>query len=308
MSFAEQDFSDWLLRNKALLEQACGRATEEGFVGLNAQQLDAANKSLSNLYADTSAGIPLSGGDCDYSLKGVGPLYTGHYHGKRVHDALAVLTACRSYFLNEPYRILDVGSGTGAVLWAWALIAVFSEKCGFTPPKHTWLSIDSSQEMTDHNSRLWSQFVAVFPGVEKLVQRETPLVVDWRSQSVPSADIVLGSYLFSRRESDDSTRTAREFADFLQRTGAFGILIWIKPTKRKTFDSLRNELKSWTNSDPPTLYKCPLRGRMQACLEIAKKTFTARKLPVDDAWDRHFNWGKAPTDVDVCLMGRKKRH
>ncbi len=95
MKSFEESFSDWIQAKKRALDDACGAAMQDGIAGLTGPQLAAANEALNELYADTSSAVALPGGDCDYSLRGVGPLYTGHWHGKRVHDGLSVLLPLR---------------------------------------------------------------------------------------------------------------------------------------------------------------------------------------------------------------------
>jgi hypothetical protein len=68
MSSFDASFSTWLKSKAKALDNACGTAMESGLGGLSGAELEAANKSLNNLYADTSLGLALPGGDCDYSL------------------------------------------------------------------------------------------------------------------------------------------------------------------------------------------------------------------------------------------------
>jgi hypothetical protein len=91
MTHFETRFISWLRRKKPVLDDACCEAIHDGLRVLDTSQLNAANTSINNLYASDFGGGWGPGVDCDYTLAGVGPLYTAHFHGKRVHDALSYL-------------------------------------------------------------------------------------------------------------------------------------------------------------------------------------------------------------------------
>ena len=263
MTSFEASFSAWLKAKASDLDDACGAAMQDGLVGLSGSELDAANKSLSTLYADTSSGTVLRGGDCDYSLKGMGPLYTGHWHGKRTHDGLSVILPLRSLLSGQPTNVVDIGAGTDAALWAWTLIACFADANRSPYPVHTWTSIDSSRDMIAQSNRLWASMCAVLPDAARVVNRQSALLGDWRKPpSLPANAIVVGSYLFSKTDADDSRRTAPAFAAFLKGIHAAAIVLWTTKNKRGVLDRIRTELIWWKNHTPQTLFDCPLQGTM----------------------------------------------
>lgn len=305
MSSFESSFYSWLSSKATALEGACGAAMQDGMVGLSGPELDAANRSLSNLYADTSSGMALPGGDCDYSLKGIGPLYTGHWHGKRVHDGVSVLLPLRSALSARSLDVIDVGAGTGAALWAWTLIACFARGRGAPLPVHTWTSIDASTDMLAQGDRLWDRLRGVLPQAANVVKRRAPLCGDWRNPpALLAGDVVVGSYVFSRTDSDDPVGTAKAFAGFVNNARASTLAIWTKENKSAVLSELRTKLRLWKDHTPHQMFDCPLQGRMRKCLEVAGKKFAALNLPSDAEWSKRFNWGRAPTDASLLAMAR----
>lgn len=300
-------FCLWLKAKQNQLDLICGEALVEGFRALNGQDLELANQSLNSLYADTSSGSPLPGGDCDYSLPGVGPLYTPHWHGKRVHDGLAVLTPLIDMLADKPLSVLDVGAGTGGALWAWALTCCYLSEEKITVPKHQWFSLDSSASMIDQSERLWEYFYKSIPKVTEVVDRQTPVCRDWRNAGTQlTADLILGSYVFSRNDADDAAKTAAAFVELLNKTGASRLAIWTRTNKSRVQDELRKLLSNWTDVSPQSknLFLCPLRGRMKSCLEATISRFKHYNLPIDQNWARRFNWGNSPTEAAVLAMRR----
>lgn len=297
----EASLSTW---SKAL-DNACGAAMQDGIAGLSAAELDAANRSVSNLYADTSWEVALPGGDCNYSLKGIGALYTGHWHGKRVHDGLSVLLPLRSFFSGRQIHVVDVGAGTGAALWAWTLIACYASKFGTPLPMLTWTSIDVSTDMLAQNDRLWARLCRVLPQAVQVVNRRAPLFGDWRNPpALPTGAVIVASYVFSRTESNDWAGTAKAMAAFVNNAQASAIAIWTKANKSAVLGRLRTLLAGWNDCTPGSLFHCPLHGQMRNCLSVARKTFAAVNLPFDAEWPRRFNWGRAPTDASLLAMAR----
>lgn len=305
MSSFEDSFSTWLKSQKSSLDLACGDAVRAGLAGLNVAEFTAANKSLNNLYADTSSGVAIPGGDCDYSLKGIGQLYTAHWHGKRMHDALSVLVPLRALFSGRRSNVVEVGAGTGAALWAWTLLTCYAIQARTPLPVVSWTSLDSSADMLAQNERLWKFFSGRFLQTRKVVNRQTVQCANWRSPpSLPNKPAIVGSYVFSRLESSNATRTAKAFAAFVNSCGACAVVVWTKSNKSGVLNGLRNELQNWTDLTPQSLFACPLGGRMHKCLSVVSSTATALNVNPDPEWPKRFNWGKAPSDVSVLAMIR----
>lgn len=102
----------------------------------------------------------LSCGDvCYYDTPAVPPLYLYWYQVKRVHDVLAVLhdayvRARRER--NQVFRVIDLGSGAGAVTWALALLRSSYRSLGHRPLPFVVEEVDSSPWMVAVADRMWS--------------------------------------------------------------------------------------------------------------------------------------------------------
>lgn len=281
---------------------------QDGLTEVSAPDLEAANQSINNLYFEKGPGKVFRERDCDYSLPGIGPLYTGHWHGKRVHEALAILMPLRAILSGRPMNVIDVGAGTDAVLWAWTLIASFAKSQDSPPlPVHSWTSVDSSQEMIAQSNRLWTKLCALLPDAARVVKRQPPLWTDWRKpRSLPANAIVLGSYLFSKADADASRRTAPTFAAFLNKTHASAVVLWTTKNKRGVLDRTRTELAGWWDVAPPILFDCPLQGQMRKCLAVMEHAADTLGIERDVQWDSRFNWGLAPLYTWLLAMAASK--
>ncbi len=302
-------FGHWLLTRKQRLDEACAAAFRSGADRLSAAELKAANLSMKSLYAACDADRYTCGGDCDYALAGAGVMYTGHFHGKRVHDSMAVLETLPDMFRTKELHICDVGAGSGAALWAWALIACYLRDIKTECPVHNWTSIDSSPCMLEQNERLWLELCKVLPDVQKVVSRQVPICTDWRTQhTIPTGAVVIGGYLFSREDSTRHTRTARAFASTLQDSGAAAVVLWTAESKTIVMRRLIRQLKGWDDQSPKNLAKCPLDGRMLQCIYAAQSAFRSVALPIDTDWPQRYNWGSYPTKATALAMVRKDQY
>ena len=309
MNKFESHFNGWLRPWQSqrcdACGDACGDAMQDGIAPLSGPELDGANKSLNNLYADTSSGWACAGGDCDYSLPGTGPLYTGHWHGKRVHDGLSVLLPLLPVLSARPVCVIDIGAGTGAALWAWTLLARCAQEWGSPLPVHSWYSIDCSQSMLKQSDRLWGKLCRVLPNAPELVNRQPAALCDWRNHPpLPTGALVVGSYLFARADLTNPAATAAAFVAFLTRLTASGVVLWTKPNKCAVQDGVKTQLVGWIDRTPLKLFDCALQGQMRKCLSVAQAKFVEVNLPRDPEWNKRLNWGCAPTKVARLAMTR----
>jgi hypothetical protein len=307
MNSFEDGFRLWLRRKQTALDAACSKAIKDGLQGLDATNLNAANESLSKLYASDSGFGYGPGSDCDYSLKGVGSLYTGHWHGKRVHDSLAFLVALRSAFSMKPVHVLDIGAGTGAVLWAWTLLATFSREIGNPMPVHSWTSLDSSSEMLAQNKRLWERLCQVLPNANRVVARALTLCGDWRNHpTLPSNGTIIGSFLFSRHDLSNPVETSKIFADFVSKSAASVVMLSTRPNKRAVLDRLKTRLAGWTETEAPALFTSSLKGELRACQIAVKEAFARHTVACEAKTLGKFHWGGAASNACLLWMVREQ--
>ncbi|MBO0697501.1 MAG: hypothetical protein J2P46_03840 [Zavarzinella sp.] len=306
MSSFESRFTTWLRRKRSALDEACANAIREGLKGLGAMELNAANASVTNLYASDFGGGYGPGSDCDYSLKGVGPLYAGHWHGKRIHDSLSFLVPLRGVLSGQPLQIVDVGAGTGALLWAWVLIASFSREVGSPLPNHTWTSLDSSSEMLGQGERLWTSLCKVLPAARQVVTSRPPVCGDWRTPpALPRADMVIGSFLLSRRDLGDPARTAKDLEAFLNRVSASAFLTWTKDNKSAVLDHLKKLFSGWKDAQISDLFKSPLSGPLRACRSAVQEALArSGAICEPESLEKQIIWGGATTKAYLLWMMR----
>jgi hypothetical protein len=296
---SNHEFQVWLSEKRSLLDRACGEAIAEGLSGLSPLDLNRPDVSLRRLYKKSS-----SVGDCDYDLKGIAALYTGHWQGKRVHDALQILVPLVPRLARRKWSIVELGAGTGAVLWAWTLIACFAHEKGTPLPIHTWTSLDASQEMATQSNRLWKSLCESLPLASRVVDRKPPIVDDWRNlPAVPRKGIVISSYLFSWEEADDPEATAASMTTFVHHSHAFAILFWTKASKSPILKGVESRLESWTTISP-SLFRSPLKGAMSACEAAAREAFRRIGVSASKTAFEDFHWGGASTDASLLLMTR----
>ncbi|MBX3385691.1 MAG: hypothetical protein KF768_03890 [Phycisphaeraceae bacterium] len=117
----------------------------------------------------------------DYSLRSSGPMYSILFHGRRLHDAIChIYTALRHWQTDRPRAVIDYGTGTGAVVWAMAILYL----SGCLPKPKRPLQIvayDTSAAMLDEAKALWHDFACRASRVREMVD------VQWTCD--PSADV-----------------------------------------------------------------------------------------------------------------------
>ncbi len=129
----------------------------------------------------------LSRRDCDYTSGAIGPAYTAYYHARKVHDAVFYLQALAQAVPSTPIRtIVDLGAGTGAVLWA----AVFHRFLGFGPlaaDKLRIICVEPAGPMRCEGEHLWRALCTRCADVPARVDAE------WVSSADPQWSNSLGA-------------------------------------------------------------------------------------------------------------------
>lgn len=169
-----------------------------------AHELLARPNGLYDLRAATDEAYALSRGhDLCYDRPSTGLAYGLWYHARRVNTCLRQVLP--SLLGAPPGRLVvyDLGAGTGAFLWAFALAAYAIRRCGGTPPALHVVNVDSSPVMLDYLARAWRHLVRALPGVEEGVAWECA-VNSWTRTAPAVAEAWLcASYLFDHSDKVD---------------------------------------------------------------------------------------------------------
>jgi hypothetical protein len=103
--------------------------------------------------------LGLSNGEvCYYDSPALPLLYMSWYQVSRIHDVLALVHAAYQRALRaraEVFRVVDLGSGLGAVSWALVVLRRTYAVLGHTSLPCVVQEIDSSPFMVDHADRIW---------------------------------------------------------------------------------------------------------------------------------------------------------
>lgn len=203
--------------------------------------------------------------------------------------------------------MVDLGTGTGAVLWAWTLISCFARENKTPLPVLSWTSLDSSSEMLAQNERLWSKLCEVLPEPSRVVTRHPPQRADWRNPPAISAGATfVGSYLFSRQEASSpaAATTAGGFAALVNNTSAAAILIWVKQNKSAILEGIRQRLATWKDESPQPPFESYLQGGLARCQGTLQQVFSHHGVPCDTSLLKKLHWGGAPPNALVLRLVR----
>jgi len=176
----------------------------------------------------------VSGGDADYDWPESGWHYASWYHARRVLTSLLPLWHAFERSKGSPLHIVDLGCGTGAVLWAANLLALHANKHGNLPrpERVTYAGLDGSPIMLEWAERLWAS-----------IQRDRQCVEDVRfdlnnwhdalPKSTQGAHLwISASYLLDSSDRDRFEEVSRRFTELVRRAAPSGI--WIQSSARKT--------------------------------------------------------------------------
>ncbi len=117
------------------------------------------------------------GNDLRYDRPTTGLLYGLWYHPQRITTCLPqVLDSLLNANLNRPLQVYDLGAGTGAFQWAFAICAAAIHQLD-PKRKHDIhiVNVDSSAIMLNHLDDLWEAFRQNLPRVSNYVTYESTL-------------------------------------------------------------------------------------------------------------------------------------
>jgi SAM-dependent methyltransferase len=153
--------------------------------------------------------------DADYSLPGVGRLYSSWYHVRRIRTSRFALENLRDK--NHIKSVIDLGCGTGSVAWALASLGWDIEQ---------YVGIDSSEPMLRWAELLWQSKQEV-PGSSRKHFAKNWIKSDFLSAmrygnfgslELGSCDLLILSHLLdneSKKRLESNTKMLNEIISFL---------------------------------------------------------------------------------------------
>ena len=212
-----------------------------------------------------------SGSDFCYDRPGSAFAYAAWYHGERVNQFVGVLNCCPELDVRDrPWRVIDLGAGTGAVAWAIAARELSSDLSQKRPPICLQL-VESSRPMLRLAWRLWQELESEFSN-EGLKDRVT--IQSWRHESWPqllpateSTDLLTAHYLFDHSETGEQSKlneSVQLFRKQLRYQRVARLLCCITDQKKQVLNQLGSEMKDhgWSVS-VSTPASGPLKGELE---------------------------------------------
>jgi hypothetical protein len=178
-----------------------------------------------------------SGIDANYDLPESGVVYSWYYHQNRLHQAVSAMYRLIHDELREkrPVDIIDVGSGTGAVLWGVSALLLAFNRRGLRPSSPVRiLECDASAFMVQHANALWDALKVQFGGLTTLVSRLQPEVSSWDTIFLPRARSpwITASYLLHASDANDPSMAnedgelVQSLAHIANRNNVTRIVMW----------------------------------------------------------------------------------
>lgn len=224
---------------------------EEILVSVGEARLRALGTSKSDFQATWLELVSLrQGRDFNYDTPECGVVYSWIYHQKRLQQAVRALHAPLRAALNDDpaVDIVDLGSGTGAVLWAVAaLLLAFDARgvCPATPIRV--LECDSSPFMLGTSTSLWEALRGRFPRLRALLTRIPSKPASWDRIRLdnPRSPWITASYLLHASETtslESDMELVESLGRIADRVAASRIVTWHSqektPTMRVALESL----------------------------------------------------------------------
>ncbi len=138
--------------------------------------------------------------DLCYDRPTTGLVYGLWYHARRVNTSLGLVLDALSTASGEEIDVYDLGAGTGAFQWAFALSRAALVACGQAPPAAVrFINVDTSPPMLHYLGHLWEHLVRRIPECWA-VTYECSLNT-WHRGRPPAANTWLcASYLFDHED------------------------------------------------------------------------------------------------------------
>ncbi|WP_373069621.1 UvrD-helicase domain-containing protein [Gemmatimonas sp.] len=188
-----------------------------------------------------------SNGDCCYDRPSIGVSYALWYHGRRCHDALAVL-APLVLSSTDPLDVLDIGCGTGAVATALTVLSGAAEAAGLPHPEQIVVrGVDASPFMVQTARRAFGELITAIDASGRRHTRVTASfeVGSWMDLPPSTAtDLLVAGYLFDHSDAEHVDELASRFARLGESAGCQQVIVSTSWKKRDVMDRALGEFEA----------------------------------------------------------------
>ena len=224
------------------------------------------------------------GNDLRYDRPTTGLLYGLWYHPQRITTCLPqVLDSLLNANSNRPLQVFDLGAGTGAFQWAFAICAAALHQLD---PKRRHdihiVNVDSSAIMLNHLEDLWYAFRQNLPQVADYVTHETTLNSYTTQTFAGTAQKwITASYLFDHTDKLDDVVT--DFARLIDQVEPARVLLSSSKEKGEKFlPKIREQVlaKARTSlAEQPSTHADYLNGRLPHVNLLRERLATIAEYP-----------------------------
>lgn len=234
----------WLRAQAPTLDGVLARAARSYADGLLARP-----NGLFDLQQANRESYRLSQGyDLCYDRPATGLDYGLWYHPRRVNTCLSLVLPALAEEVPAQLRLYDLGAGTGAFQWAFALASLALRETGYTAPRLYVANIDSSPFMLHYLHHAWQELVVQYPALEDVTFRCD--LNSWRvPANAPGEAWLCASYLFDHEDKVDQLASA--FVKTVEDFGASRIVLSTSAVK-------------WGRLGPPVTAKLEAHGYVTA--------------------------------------------
>jgi hypothetical protein len=299
---------DWIEKQNigGQLDTVISSAISHAVNSMTVAQLQSGCDQVANLFSDLVKDKD-DFVDCDYSNEGVEVAYAAAFHAKRIHDAMAHLPFLAESMRSAPGGVLEIGSGTGAVLWTWTLGNLALREAGHankTSTVHAWTCVESSQAMLGLATLLRNRLDAKTDHTGQHIQMCPSIISTWQDFAglpLPLARecFVIASYPFGRNEAQSMPQ---DWLNLLTRISATGFAVWTRSAKTQYLASIQMlcQQAGWTVQVPGSKlhpWRSGLYGELSTCAKTMRDAL-GRDHPILPK----MTWGGAPSDAQLLWM------
>lgn len=238
---SKEKLINWLQSQQPVLEEIILKAAEEYY--------NAYSKNRIFPYDAKKTGEELwllgRGEDLCYDRPTIAFNYSLWYHPKRINTFLRYFTDLIYDSRDEhEIQIFDLGAGTGAVLWAVALVSEGLRTIGLNCPKIRVINVDTSPFMILYNYHyLWKHFITKYPKTQEISNKNDYRLNSWSNLEENECNNVwiCASYLFDHSENAEAI--ADDFKSIIEKYRPNKILLLSSTNKKVFCDAVANSIQ-----------------------------------------------------------------
>lgn len=283
----------WLLEQASSLDGIIAAASEAEFNRHSEWSAFELDQTLEDIWQLSRRG------DCCYDRPSIGPTYALWYHGRRTQDMLRVLRRWCDETDTEEWSVIDLGSGTGATIWALALLAVGLHRCGQKPPRVQVHAIDSSPFMLSFAERMWVlHFQSAYPESRQFLD-VTFRTDTWVRVSVACRQRarICAGYLFDHSDAERVPEIATALQSVADRHEAGRVIAHAARAKADLLDlACRSfDRNRWESRGNPPCHAVYWSGDLDQCHTARSSVYGKLLKNSPGRWSRPPMWGADET-------------